>query len=125
MSDDRFARREPCGKLDDELAVFDASRLEVLANDDELWDAARDGFRMRPAVATLSLTRDEVKLAARAMLERLGPCDCDEPDGACEGCDDEHGHTCRACDEEWCQACWQGAAHHETCPRSTRRERAG
>ena len=57
--------------------------------------------------------------------EKMAPCDCDEPDGECEGCDDLHGHTCRACEEEWCQPCWESDAHAEFCPRDTREERAG
>lgn len=54
--------------------------------------------------------------AAEALeADETETCGCDEPDGTCEGCDDEHGHTCIACDQDWCQACWEGGAHLETC----------
>lgn len=42
-------------------------------------------------------------------------CECNEPDGGCEGCNDEHGHTCIYCDEEWCQSCWTSSVHTEPC----------
>lgn len=62
---------------------------------------------------------------AAQLDEECPPCGRQEPDGACEGCDNDHGHTCRACDEEWCQSCWERSAHEEFCPTATREERAG
>lgn len=59
------------------------------------------------------------------MHAALVVCDCDEPDGPCEACDEPHGHTCRACDYDWCQACWGGFVHADWCPVATREERAG
>ena len=53
------------------------------------------------------------------VLER---CDCDEPDGPCEDCDDPHGHTCMACEEKWCQLCWGELVHALMCPPGTRDE---
>ena len=54
--------------LQAELAVFDTSRIEILGEDGELWDAARSGFVMRPRVAPFKFSLDEVKAAARSLL---------------------------------------------------------
>lgn len=43
------------------------------------------------------------------------PCTCNEPDGLCEACDDEHGHTCIVCGYDFCQRCWEGPVHAEYC----------
>lgn len=40
-------------------------------------------------------------------------CACSEPDGYCEDCGSEHGHTCIVCGWEWCAECWGGEAHAE------------
>ena len=45
----------------------------------------------------------------------VSACDCSEPDGICEACDDDHGHTCIVCGYDWCQACWSGEVHAEYC----------
>jgi hypothetical protein len=57
---------------------------------------------------------------ARGLAKRWSAnqdCDCDEPDGPCEACDDEHGHTCIVCDEEFCTQCWEGPVHIAECER--------
>lgn len=55
-------------KLTVELLCFDRSRIELLASDHEIGDAARDGFLMRTEVALLGLDSDTVKLTANKLL---------------------------------------------------------
>ncbi len=54
-------------------------------------------------------------------VDVIEPCDCGEPDGMCEGCDDEHGHTCIVCGYDFCRECWNTERHEEQpCPRGAR-----
>lgn len=55
-------------KLVVELLVFDKSRIEVLASEGFVGDAAREGFLMRTEVEVLGLGPDQVKLAASKLL---------------------------------------------------------
>jgi len=45
------------------------------------------------------------------------PCECDEPDGYCEVCEDAHGHTCIICGCDFCGLHWEDAGHNDTCKR--------
>jgi hypothetical protein len=45
------------------------------------------------------------------------PCECDEPDGYCDACEDEHGHTCIICGADFCTPCWETPGHNDHCKR--------
>lgn len=48
------------------------------------------------------------------------PCECPEPDGYCDACEDAHGHTCIICGYDFCGLCWETDAHNDDCKREER-----
>ena len=50
--------------------------------------------------------------------EEAQPCECGEPDGYCDACDDAHGHTCIICGQDFCTPCWETDGHNDDCKRS-------